>query len=151
VAIHLEPFDVRLVLALEPRDRLLDRLGGARVRLQLAAQARELLLGGRLGRLRRGGGVLESADLGFELQDARGGRLVGDEIGRFDPALSPIGQSHVRVARIALEHLEGRAADEVLDRLVAGVGRVVQAEPQDVRDVNGFGADATGPQAEREA
>jgi len=87
------------------------------------------VLGGRLGRLRRGGGVLEVAELGLEIEHARGGRLLGDEECRLDPALAAIGQPHVRIVRIALDHLDGRAADEVVERPVAGIRRRVQAEP----------------------
>jgi len=151
VAIALEPLDVSDVLALETRDRLFDRFRRARRRLQLAAQVRELLLGCHLSRLGRRGGVLQAAALGFELDDARGGGLVDDEEGRLDPALAAVGQPNVREARVALEDFDGRAADEVLEWLLAGVGRGVQAEPQAVRDVDGLGPGAAGPRAEHEA
>jgi len=57
----------------------------------------------------------------------------------------------VRVARIALEDLERRAADEVFERFIAGIGCLVHAEAQDVGDVSGLGGRAADPRGEREA
>jgi len=151
VAIGFEPLDVGDVLALETRDRLFDRLRGARRRLQLAAQIRELLLGGDLSGLRRRDGSLQAAALGFELEDACSRRLVGDEERRLDPALAAVGQPHVRHVRVALEDLDDCPADEVLERLLARIGRRVEAKPQAIRDVDGLGPGTAGPRAEHEA
>jgi len=109
------------------------------------------MLGGGLGRFRGRGRVLETAELSLQLRDARRRRLVRDEKGRFDPALAAVGQPHVRHVRIALEDLDGRAADEILERLLARIGRGIQAAPPAVRDVDGVCASAAGPHAEREA